>query len=231
MKTAFIVGAASGIGKALATKMAKSGYRVIATYHQKEYDNIDGVEYHHLDVTADPIDLSFIEGKIDAFAYCVGAIQLKPFHRLDWKAFQSDYDLQLGGAVRILQGILPQLKEAEQASVLLFSTVAVQQGFTFHSMVSSSKGAIEGLTRALAAEWAPKIRVNAIAPSLTDTPLAERLLNSEQKMEANAQRNPMKRVGLAEDSAAMGAFLLSDESTWISGQVLSVDGGMSSLKI
>jgi NAD(P)-dependent dehydrogenase (short-subunit alcohol dehydrogenase family) len=113
---------------------------------------------------------------------------------------------------------------------VLFSTVAVQSGLNFHSLVSSSKGAIEGLTRALAAEFAPKIRVNCIAPSLTNTPLAAALLNSEQKMEANAQRHPLKRIGSPEDIAHMAQFLLSEKSSWMSGQILHVDGGMSALK-
>lgn len=145
--------------------------------------------------------------------------------------FQTDYQLQVLGAIQSIQSALPALKKSKQASVVLFSTVAVQQGLPFHSLVSASKGAIEGLTRALAAEFAPKIRVNAIAPSLTDTPLAENLLNSDAKREANAARHPLKRVGEATDIAHMAAFLLSDNASWISGQVLHVDGGISSLRV
>ncbi|NND78244.1 MAG: SDR family oxidoreductase, partial [Flavobacteriales bacterium] len=126
---------------------------------------------------------------------------------------------------------MPKLKNSDQASVVLFSTVAVGSGFPFHSKVSMSKGAIEGLTRALAAEWAPIIRVNAIAPSLTNTPLAGKLLSSPEKIEANAQRHPLKRVGQAKDIAQSAKFLLSENSSWISGQVISVDGGMSRLKV
>ncbi|MFT4666314.1 MAG: NAD(P)-dependent dehydrogenase (short-subunit alcohol dehydrogenase family), partial [Gammaproteobacteria bacterium] len=123
-----------------------------------------------------------------------------------------------------------KLKAAESASVVLFSTVAVQLGFNFHSQVAASKGAIEGLTRSLAAEWAPAIRVNAIAPSLTDTPLAAKLLSNDEKKEANAQKHPMKKIGTPEDVAQMAAFLLSDQSSWMTGQILSLDGGMSSIK-
>ena len=230
MKTAVIIGAASGIGRALSLQMASKGYQVVATYHEKEAAPANNISYHYLDVLNPEADLSFLPEKIDAFAYCVGAIELKPFHRLKWESFAADYDLQVGGAVRLLQAALPGLKASEEASIVLFSTVAVQQGFTFHAQVSSSKGAIEGLARALAAEWAPNIRVNVVAPSLSDTPLAERLLNTDQKKEANAQRNPLKMVGEAVDSAAMAAFLLSNDSKWISGQVMSVDGGMSRLK-
>jgi NAD(P)-dependent dehydrogenase (short-subunit alcohol dehydrogenase family) len=139
-------------------------------------------------------------------------------------------NLQVVGAVKAIQGILPNLKQAENASVVLFSTVAVQSGFNFHTQVSASKGAIEGLTRALAAELAPGIRVNCIAPSLTDTPLAGKLLNSDEKKEANAQRHPLKRIGTPSDIASMAAFLLSGASSWMTGQVLHVDGGMSSIR-
>ena len=115
------------------------------------------------------------------------------------------------------------------SSIVLFSTVAVQAGFNFHSQVSMSKGAIEGLTKALSAEFAPTIRVNAIAPGLTDTPLASKLLNTPEKKEANAQKHPMKRIGAPEDLANMAAFLLSEKSSWITGQIIHVDGGMSTL--
>ena len=143
----------------------------------------------------------------------------------------NDFNLQVIGAIKVIQAIMPKLKKAENASIVLFSTVAVQTGFSFHSQVSASKGAIEGLTKALAAEFAPKIRINCIAPSLTDTPLATSLINTEQKAEANAQRHPLKRIGKAEDLANMAEFLLSEKSGWITGQVFHVDGGMSALKV
>ena len=131
----------------------------------------------------------------------------------------------------MIQAALPKLKDSDNASIVLFSTVAVQSGLNFHSLVASSKGAIEGLTRALSAELAPKIRVNCIAPSLTDTPLAASLLNTDQKKEANALRHPLKRIGTATDIANMAEFLLSDKSSWITGQILHVDGGMGSIKL
>ena len=137
----------------------------------------------------------------------------------------------MGGAIRIIQALLPKLKMAEQASIVLFSTIAVQTGFPFHTLVASSKGAIEGLTKALAAELAPKIRVNCIAPSITDTPLAAALLNTEEKKLANAQRHPLKQVGEANDIASMAEFLLTEKSKWITGQIFHIDGGMSTLKV
>jgi NAD(P)-dependent dehydrogenase (short-subunit alcohol dehydrogenase family) len=157
-------------------------------------------------------------------------VTLKPFARVKPEDFVSDFQLQLVGAVKVIQASLPKLKNANSPSIVLFSTVAVQTGFNFHSLVASSKGAVEGFTRALAAEFAPKIRVNCIAPSITDTPLAGSLLNTDEKKEANAQRHPLKKIGKPEDLANLAAFLLSEKSSWITGQVLHVDGGMSSLR-
>jgi NAD(P)-dependent dehydrogenase (short-subunit alcohol dehydrogenase family) len=139
--------------------------------------------------------------------------------------------IQVVGAVRVIQQVINKLKQSDNASIVLFSTVAVQTGFNFHSLVSASKGAIEGLTKALAAEFAPKVRINCIAPSITDTPLAGNLLNTPEKKEANAQRHPMKRVGEANDIAQVAAFLLSEKASWITGQIFHVDGGMSALKV
>ena len=132
--------------------------------------------------------------------------------------------------MRIIQELLPRLKKAEQSSIVLFSTVAVQNGFNFHSLVSSSKGAVEGLTRALAAELAPNIRVNAIAPSLTDTPLAGKLLSNDQRRKALSEQNPFKRVAEATDIAQAACYLLKSDSSYVTGQILHVDGGMSVIK-
>ena len=169
--------------------------------------------------------------QLDGLVYCPGNISLKPFNRFSSADFQQDFQLQVLGAISCIQNALPALKKSANASVVLFSTVAVQQGLPFHSLVSTSKGAIEGLTRALAAELAPSVRVNAIAPSLTNTPLAENLLNSDAKREANAARHPLKRVGEAKDIAAMAAFLHSEQASWISGQIMHVDGGISALRV
>lgn len=225
-----IIGASKGIGLALAQQLAELGHEVYATYAKTapslEHQNIT---WQQFDVLA-PTPLEWPE-ILDGLVYCPGTIALKPFNRFSTADFQSDYQLQVLGAIQSIQTALPALKKSEQAAIVLFSTVAVQQGLPFHSLVSASKGAIEGLTRALAAELAPKIRVNAIAPSLTNTPLAENLLNSDAKREANAARHPLKRVGEAADIAHMAAFLLSDQATWISGQIMHVDGGISSLRV
>jgi NAD(P)-dependent dehydrogenase (short-subunit alcohol dehydrogenase family) len=231
MKNYVIIGASSGIGEKLASMLAESGNHVFGTYNTKEKSSEHAsLSYHKLDVLDDAFDLDFLPESIDGLAYCPGSIQLRPFKRLKPSDFAKDYELQLIGAVKIIQALLPGLQKADSPSIVFFSTVAVQSGFNFHSLVGASKGAIEGLTRSLAAEFAPKIRVNCIAPSLTDTPLAEALLNTDSKREANADRHPLKRIGSVEDIASMARFLLSEESGWITGQVMPVDGGMSSIK-
>ncbi len=229
MKNYLIIGASSGIGKALAEQLAQEENHVIGTYNQTEITS-DTIKYHHLDVTQD-FDTNFIPEQLDGLVYCPGSINLLPFRRIKQEAFLADYKLQVLGAIKIIQAAFPALRKSGNASIVLFSTVAVQAGFNFHSQVAVSKGAIEGLTKALAAEFAPTVRVNAIAPSLTDTPLAGKMLDKPEKKEANAQRHPLKRIGEATDIAQTAAFLLSDQASWITGQIIHVDGGMSTLKV
>ena len=231
MKNILIIGASSGIGAQLSKNLAAAGYNVTGTYNENtEYEVTPGVSMHHLNVMDDELDLDFIPETIDGLVYCVGSINLKPFKRIKPENFLEDFSLQVVGAIKVLQRITPHFKNSEAPSVVFFSTVAVQNGFNFHSQVSTSKGAIEGLTRALAAELAPAIRVNCIAPSLTQTPLASKLLSSEEKIEANDKRHPLGRIGQPEDLAQMAQFLLSSKSGWITGQVFGVDGGMSVVK-
>ena len=231
MKTYIIIGASSGIGLQLAKTLSDNGDKVIGTYNSHQVENSDNITYHSLNVTSPEFDLSFFPEVIDGIVYCPGSINLKPFGRIKVEDFLSDYNLQVGGLIKILQAAFPALKKSEHASVVVFSTVAVQLGLPFHSQVSASKGAIEGLTKALSAEWAPSIRVNCIAPSLTDTPLAATLLNTDEKKAANALRHPLKKIGTAGDIANMAAFLLSENSAWITGQIIHVDGGMSTVKV
>lgn len=229
MKNILIIGASSGIGKASAELLSKEN-KVWATYNSHPTENIENTSFHPLNVLDETLDLSFLPEQIDGLVYCPGAINLKPFARIKAEDFMADYQLQVLGAIKIIQAVLPKMKTSASASIVLFSTVAVQAGFNFHSLVSASKGAIEGLTRALSAELAPKIRVNCIAPSITDTPLAGNLLNTPEKIEANAQRHPLKKIGKAEDIANAVAFLIGEQSAWMTGQVLKIDGGMSVIK-
>lgn len=226
MKTILVIGGSSGIGKAVVNKLLDRKDVVFATYNETP---VNEVNYHHLDVTNGDYNLSFVPDELHGLVYCPGSINLKPFHRIKPEQFAEDLQLQTIGAIRIIQSVLPNLKVGK-GSIVLFSTVAVQQGFNFHSQVATSKGAIEGLMRSLAAEFAPTIRVNCVAPSLTNTPLAEKLLSSDQKREANAERHPLKRIGTADDIANAVVHLLSDTSSWMTGQVLKVDGGMSVIK-
>jgi NAD(P)-dependent dehydrogenase (short-subunit alcohol dehydrogenase family) len=232
MKTYLIIGASSGIGLQLATTLADEGNNVIGTFNSHPVEDVNpNISYQQLNVLDAEIDFSFLPEVLDGVVYCPGSINLKPFARIKPEDFTNDFNLQVGGLIKILQAVQPSLKKSEHASVVVFSTVAVQVGLSFHTQVSASKGAIEGLTKALSAEWAPSIRVNCIAPSLTDTPLAAQLLNTEEKKSANALRHPLKKIGTATDIANMAAFLLSEKASWITGQVMHVDGGMSTVKV
>lgn len=232
MSNYLIIGGSSGIGKCLADLLADDGFNIYATYNQNAISSDKtNIHFHQLNVLSEEISLDFLPEIIDGFIYCPGSINLKPFSRIKPSDFLSDFELQVNGAIKILQQILPKLKQSKNASILFFSSVAAQNGFNFHSQISVSKGAIEGLTKSLAAEFAPTIRVNAIAPSLTNTPLASKLLNSEAKIKANAERHPLKKIGVAKDIALMAKYLISEQAQWITGQIFHVDGGMSTIKI
>ncbi|MFT5817233.1 MAG: 3-oxoacyl-[acyl-carrier protein] reductase [Lentimonas sp.] len=218
-KRVLIVGGNTGIGAALNEQLLAEGVETILISR-----NQGGV-----DVLDDEPNFPVIDGAIDALVYCPGSINLKPFRGLKISDFQHDMDVNYFGAVKTIKNYLPNLKESKDASIVLFSTVAVQKGMPFHSSIAGAKGALEGLTRALAAELAPGIRVNCVAPSLTDTPLAEKLLRNEKQREGAEQRHPLKAIGEAVDVAHMANFLISDKARWMSGQIIGVDGGMSSL--
>ncbi|MBL7845421.1 MAG: SDR family oxidoreductase [Cyclobacteriaceae bacterium] len=228
-KTIVLIGGSYGIGAALAQLLLDKSYDVYVL--SRSAPTTVGTKHITLDVQTASIDLSQLPGKIDGLAYLPGSIQLKPFHRFTNEEFLQDLNINVLGAAKCVRDLLNPLKAAEQSSIVFFSTVAVQQGMPFHASVAMAKGALEGLTRSLAAEFAPKIRVNAIAPSITDTPLASKILSSEDKKKVSGERHPLKRVGEARDIAQAAAYLLTDESSWISGQVIHVDGGLSALRV
>jgi len=224
MKTFLFIGANSDIALTAKKNVENTGNRVICISRKAENDLLDTL-------TGNPVtnELPEIDENIDGLVYFPGSITLKPFRSLKQADFQNEIEINVLGAINAIQKYSPKLTEG--ASIVLFSTVAVQVGMPFHSAVSVAKGAIEGLTRALAAEFAPKIRVNCIAPSLTNTKMAEKFLSTPEKEEAAGQRHPLKKVGQPEDLANAVSFLLNDTSKWMTGQILHVDGGMSTLKV
>ena len=225
-KNILLIGGSSGIGLATAKLLTDSHEVYIAS---RSSDSLTGLDIYHLpfDVTTDDLSTLDLPAELSGLVYCPGSINLRPFKGLKPEAFETDFQINVMGFVKSLQAVLPKL--TTNSSVVLYSTVAVKVGMPFHASVAASKGALEGLGKSLAAELAPKTRVNVIAPSITNTPLADRFLNNEAKMEKSAQRHPLKRVGEASDIAAMTRFLLSEDSSWMTGQILGLDGGMSTL--
>ena len=230
MRNYVIIGGSSGIGLELVSMLEKENANVIATYNNNIVQDRQNVKYFKFDVKTDVLNIEDFPEEIHGLAYCPGSINLKPFHRFKDEDFIDDFKLQVLGATKIIQLLLPKIKKSQDSSILLFSTIAVQFGFNFHSQVAISKGAIEGLTRALAAELSPNIRVNAIAPSLTKTNLANRFLNTEEKIDLQSKKHPLKKLGEVKDIAEAAVYLLTPKSSWVTGQILHVDGGYSTIK-
>ena len=227
-KNLLIIGGTSGIGREL-VELVKADYSIYTASRDGSALENTGIPHLTLDVTGNIPEIDNLPEKLDGFVYCPGSINLKPLKMLGEEAFRSEMEINFFGLVKVLKQIMPRFNEG--ASLVFFSTVAVQSGMPFHASIAAAKGAVEAFARSMAAEYAPKLRVNVIAPSLVDTPLAGRLLNNEQKREKMGERHPMQRTGTPGDIARAAAFLLSDENSWITGQVLGVDGGLSTLNV
>ena len=227
-KTHLIIGGSYGIGAALVDLLPTEDQIFIAS-RTNERHSAGNITHLPFDALQDDPGFLALPDSIDTLIYCPGTINLKPFKMLNLELFREEMELNFFGLVKTVKAVIDRISDG--GSMVFFSTVAVQTGMPFHSSIAASKGAIEGFTRSLAAEYAPKIRVNAIAPSLVDTPLASRLLSNEKKREMMADRHPLKRVGKPSDIAQMTHFLTSEQSSWITGQVFGVDGGKSSLSL
>ena len=229
MKNILILGASSGIGHCLTNKLLKSGHRVFGTYFKNK------INISHPNLITSFFDLqksnSFefnLPEKLDGFVYCPGTINLKPFRSLKQDDFQFEFDVNVLGFIKSLQLLLKPLKKSDLSSVIGFSSVCAQSGFNFHASTATSKAALEGLFISLAKEYAPKILFNIIAPSIIESPLSEHLLNNEDKIERIASTHPVPRIGQPEDIANMAHHILI-ESTWMTGQIIKIDGGKSKL--
>ncbi len=231
-----ILGATGSIGSSLAKKLVTSGEELHLVGRDKPSLSSLASDLSSTYTVCDVLEENFSEkilndlkdDQINGLAFCVGSIDLKPLKLTKKSDFMKSFNLNLISATEVIRSLADNLKK-NNGSIVLFSTVAVKQGFPNHAIVSSAKGAIEGLTLALAAEFAPNVRVNCIAPSLTNSKISNFLLKNEKVAEGIAKMHPMKRIGQGEDSASIAKFLLTDESSWITGQILGVDGGRSSV--
>jgi len=226
MKTIVIIGGSKGIGKAISNALLDQNSVINISRSQPEFSHRN-LTHYNCDILTDELpDL----GKVDTLIYCPGSINLKPFERLKIEDFKNDYEINFIGAVKAIQKYLPNLKATDNANILLFSTVASKLGMPFHTSVASVKSAIEGLVKSLAAEYAPKIRINAIAPTVTDTTLAAKLLRNDRQKEQMIERHPLKKYLNPEEVAEMAAFLISDKAASMSGQIFEMDCGITTFK-
>lgn len=229
MANYFIIGGNSGIGFSIGKQLLAQGHEIHQASRQRGALAEIGAQWQEFQLGKEN-DLAMPED-LSGLVYCPGSIRLKPFHRIKAEEFYEDLEVNALGAVRVLQAAQSSLQAGEGGSVLLFSSVAAQVGLGFHASIAMAKAAVEGLTRSLAAEWTPKVRVNAIAPALTHTPLGENLLNTEAKQKAAASRHPLQRVGQSSEIAALGLYLLGETGKFSTGQVFHIDGGISGVRV
>ena len=229
-----VFGATGSIGSSLAEQLVSSEHNVhLVGRNESELKSISE-KLGCTNTVADVLEDGFIEkvkndiSEIKGIAHCVGSIDLKPLRMVTEQDFNKCMKLNLYSAVEAIKGYQESLKK-NKGSIVLFSTVAAQRGFTNHAIIASAKAAIEGLTVSLAAEFAPNIRVNCIAPSLTNSKIAEPMLKNKALAEGIAKAHPLKRLGEGKDSASLAKFLMTNESSWITGQIIAVDGGRSKL--
>ena len=231
-KNILVVGASSGIGLALVKQLQQEEATIYAISRTASNEWPSDIKFLEADISKDVEAIeTFLPEQLHGLVYSVGSINLKPFGRLSDEDFLSDFNLNVLGAARIIKRAMKPLKNASGSSVVLISSVAAKTGMPYHASIAASKAAVEGLALTLAAELAfQKIRVNVVAPSLTDTPLAKNLLSTPEKREASAKMHPLGKIGQPEDISQLISFLLSDQSGWMTGQIIGIDGGLGSLK-
>ncbi len=226
-KTVLIVGGSKGIGNAL-LNILLTDYNIINISRSVPENSDPNLTHYSLDALVD--ELPEIES-LDSLIYCPGSINLKPISRLSIDDFKNDFEINVLGAVKVIQAYLPVLKKGDNPSIVMFSTVATKLGMPYHASVAVSKSAVEGLVKSLGAELSPTIRVNAIAPTVTDTDLASKLLRNEKMVENIKERHPLKKILNPKEVANMAAYLISDNALSISGQIFQMDCGITSFKL
>lgn len=227
MKTIVIIGGSKGIGHAIAKNLIDT-YKIINISRTKSQINHNNLKNYTCNILKDPLpDIDTIDGLI----YCPGSINLKPFSRLSLDEFREDFEINVLGAVKAIQKYLDILKKTDKPSILLFNTVASKLGMPYHASIATAKSGVEGLVKSLGAEFAPNIRINAIAPTVTNTELASKLLRNDKMVETITERHPLKKILKPEEVAEMAVFLISDKASSISGQIFEMDCGIVSFKI
>ena len=226
MKNIVIIGGTKGIGKAIVSEVVDNNNVVCLSRNQTDFSH-DNYTFHNFDALVD--DYPDFES-VDCLIYCPGSINLKPISTLSLDDFRNDFELNVIGAVRAIKKYLNLLKKSGSASILLFSTVATKLGMPYHASVSVAKSGIDGLVKTLGSELAPKVRINAIAPTITNTELASKILRNEKVIENMVERHPLKKILSSNEVAKMASFLISEDASSISGQIFNMDAGIVSFK-